>query len=321
MIKHANTYPPVRLALPRKRSGGFTLIELMVAIAIGLFVIAVVIQGFVATSGTTNTNSLVAESSTNGRHALEAIKREVRHAALHRLVWDSTQFVTDDAALSAKDFGCGAGFVTALEKGIEGFNDNNPYAATCLRKANDREYLRGDVLVLRRTNLEPSATFDSGAPYVRTAYGAASLFTGSAGAEGPLLLQPRFDYRLVSDIYFVNAFTNSSTESPRVPALYRLTLAAGSNPLMVPELVASNVEHFQVQYAVTDTAGNTRYYNANAVADWNAVTTARVWVLTRDSSPDPGLVSGKYTIGDVVYEPKDNFRRSVYTTTIAIRNH
>ena len=321
MKRCPNTRRITRAYLARNRCAGFTLIELMVAIAIGLFVIAVVIQGFVATTGSTNTNSLVAESSTNGRHALEAIKREVRHAALHRLVWDINQFVNDDAALSAKDFGCGAGFVTALAKGIEGFNDSNPYATTCLQKANDREYLRGDVLVLRRTTLETATTFDTGAPYVRTAYGAASLFTGSVGAAGPSLLEPRFDYRLVSDVYFVNAFTNISTESPKVPALYRLTLAAGSNPVMVPELVASNVEHFQVQYAVTDTAGSTRYYNANAVTDWNAVTTARVWILTRDSSPDPGLVSGKYMMGDVVYEPKDNFRRSIYTTTIAIRNH
>ncbi len=69
----------------RLHNRGFTLVELMVAMALGLFVITVVIQGFAASSAASNTNSVVAESSTNGRHALEVLKREVRHAALHRL--------------------------------------------------------------------------------------------------------------------------------------------------------------------------------------------------------------------------------------------
>jgi type IV pilus assembly protein PilW len=316
---HAGT---IRVARPtRLHSRGFTLVELMVAIALGLFVITVVVQGFAATSAASNTNSVVAESSTNGRHALEELKREVRHAALHRLVWDASQIVNDDATLATKDYGCGAGFVTGLGVGITGFNDNNPYAASCLSTASDRAYARGDVLVLRRTSRAPASSFDIGAPYVRMAYGVANVFIGATTTDEPLLPEPHFDYRMVSDVYFVNSFTNSANETPRVPALYRLTLSSGANPQMKPELVASNVEQFQVQYAVADGSGNIRYFDANAVTDWTAVRTARIWLLTRESTAEPGFVSGEYVMGDVTYKPADNFRRNVYSSTIAIRNN
>jgi type IV pilus assembly protein PilW len=297
------------------------LVELLVAMALGLFVVAVVIQGFAATTSANNTNSAVAESHTNGRHALEVLKREVRHAALHRLVWESSQFVNNDATLAAKDYGCGTGFVTQLEQGVVGFNDSNPYDGSCLKDASDRDYARGDVVVLRRTALQAATAFDNGAPYVRASYGVANLFVGGTATEAPLLPEPRFDYRLVSDVYFVNAFTTSADENPKVPALYRLTLSAGANPTMTPELVASNVEHLQMQFAVADSSGNVRYLNANNVTDWTAVRTARIWLLVRDSNPEAGMVSGKYEMGDVTYEPKDRYRRAVYSTTIAIRNN
>ncbi len=298
---------------------GFTLIEFMVAIALGLFVTTIVIRGFAATSAAAGTNSAVAESNTNGRHALEELKREVRHAVMQRMVWDPSQVVDGDGTLAATDYGCGVGFVTG-KGGLTGANDTNPYAASCLATAHDREYARGDVLVLRRPSRVPATSFDIGAPYVRTAYGAASVFIGTTPTSAPLLPEPHFDFRMVNDVYFVNSFTNDRNETPRVPALYRLTLSSGDNPQFKPELVAANVEHFQIQYAVADPGGNVRYYSANDVTDWPAVKMVRIWLLVRESTPEAGFVSETYVLGDVTYTPGDNFRRTVYSSVIAIRN-
>ena len=310
----------------RRQHRGFSLVELLIAVVLGLFVVAVVVQGFAATTSSSNTNSAVAESRTNGRHALEVLKREVRHAALAGMVWESTQIVNEDANLVNKNYGCGAGFVNQLGVGISGGNDSNPFYGICLQSesitpstaATTASYARGDVLVLRRTAMQAATSFDAGAPYVRIAYGVANLSNGSS--TPPLLAAPNFDYRVVSDIFYVNAFTSSGTEAPRVPALYRLTLSAGANPVMTPQLVASNVEHFQVQFAEDDGLGNVRYRNANAVTDWSLVRSARFWLLLRESLPDPGFASGSYVMGDVTYTPADNYRRAVYTTTVALRN-
>jgi type IV pilus assembly protein PilW len=300
---------------------GFTLIELMVAIALGLVVIAAVMQGFAASTSTSGTNASVAEAGTNGRHALEVLKRETRHASLHRLVWDKSQMNTD-AALAIKNYGCGAGMVDQLFIGITGFNDTNPFSENCLGTTAKIQYARGDVMLLRRTELQPSSAFDENAPYVRVSYGAAASFLGAGTATAaPDYPEPRFDYRLTSDVYFVNAFTNSSNESPMVPALYRLGLSSGANPSMTATLVASNVEHFQIQFGVVDASGNMQYVNPSATLDWAGVRTARLWLLVRESKPEPGLVSGSYVLGNVTYTPNDKYRRTVQTTTIALRNN
>jgi type IV pilus assembly protein PilW len=303
---------------------GFTLVELMVAIALGLAVLTVVAQGFASVASATRTNSAVAEAQTNGRHALEVLKREIRHAALHPLVWSKDQVSNVDATLQAKNYGCGLNFVTLLTEGVTGANDSNPYATSCLADASDRTYARGDVLVLRRTALEPTTTtnFDFGAPYVSTSYGQASLFIGAGTATvAPALPEPNLRYRLLSDVYYINSFTTSADEVPLVPALYRLRLSEGANPQMTPELVASNVELIQVQYAVPNDAGDLRYVNANTVTDWSIVKTARIWLLVRESLPEPGLSSGSYSVGDVTYTPNDHFRRTVLSTTVAVRNN
>jgi hypothetical protein len=226
-----------------------------------------------------------------------------------------------NAAALAKDYGCGAGAGIDVMKGIIAWNDANPYSTSCLATSNSRQYARGDVLMLRRAALDALAAgvaVDAGAPYLRVGYSAGNVYLGGEATID--MLPPFFDYRLLSDVYFINAFTTSNTEDPRVPALYRLTLSAGANPFLVPELVASNVEHFAVQFGVLDTTGSLQYRNPDPAIDWTQVVSARIWLLLRAASPENGFASGTYTLGDVNYTPADNFRRTVLSSTINLRN-
>lgn len=296
---------------------GLSLIELMIAITISLVLIAFMIRGFAASSSVSAVNSLVSEYQTNGRYALETLSREIRHASMSPLLWDASQ-IEVSANAAAKDFGCGAGMTTLVRQGLTATNDGNPFAASCLAPGTDRQYARGDVLTLRRLGLTPVTVFNANAPYARTSYGAGRVFLGG---EAPAALPaPTFDYPAVSDVYFINEFTRSADESPKVPALYRLTLSAGANPVLVPELVASNVEHLQLQFGIGDGSGNVRYVDPTGVTDWTQVVTARVWLLLRASTPEGGLESGSYTMGNVTYTPADRFRRIVLSSTVQVRN-
>jgi type IV pilus assembly protein PilW len=300
---------------------GLTLIELMVAIGLGLVVITLVLRSYATVSLNAGVNSAVSEYQTNGRYALEALKREVRHAALRPMVWDKDKQLYFTPAALAKNYGCGPGTATNLFAGLEASNDSNPFATSCLQAASDRKYARGDVLMVRRTDLEPAVARVAGATYLRVAYGKGQVFLGTeAPPEYP---QPAFDYRLVNEVFFINEFTRSADEQPKVPALYRLTLTLGANPVFTPLLVASNVEHFQVQFGkLTVSSGDMQYVNANSLsgADWESVTTARIWLLIRASAPEVGMVSESYTLGDVTYTPQDHYRRTVLTGTINLRN-
>lgn len=302
----------------RRQQRGLSLIELMVAIAIGLLLVAFMLRGFVASSGSSAVNSSVSEFQTNGRYALETLTREIRHAALSPLLWEQAQLEVS-AAAAARDFGCGSGSATGVIAGVAATNNANPYSSSCLAGSATRQYLRGDVLTLRRLGLAPVASASlANAPYVRTSYAAGRFFLG--GETPATLPAPSYDYPVVNDIYFINDFTTSPDESPKVPALYRMTLSTGANPVLVPELVASNVEHLQFQFAVGNASGNVRYLDPDAVTDWAQVKAVRIWILLRASTSEAGFASGSYTLGDQTYAPGDAFRRVVLSSTVEIRN-
>ena len=296
---------------------GLSLVELMVGVAIGLMLVAVVLRGFAATSNNASTNSLVSEFQTNGRYALEVLRRELRHASLSPLLWESTQLNINTSA-AARDYGCGAGVSTSVLDGVRASNDSNPYSANCLADGTDRKYARGDVLTLRRLGLDAVTSTLTNAPYARVSYGSGNVYLG--GETAAALAPPTYDYPVVNDIYFINEFTTSATESPKVPALYRLTLSSGANPTLVPELVASNVEHMEWQFGVSDSAGNVRFLNPGSITDWTTVVSARVWLLLRASQTEASLASSSYTLGDVSYTPGDGYRRAVVSSTIQLRN-
>ena len=306
----------------RRAERGVSIIELLVGVAVGLIVVAAMLQSFAASSTNANLNSLVSEYQTNGRYALEVLKRELRHAALRPMVWEASQLSTS-ATAAARDYGCGAGVTTNMMQGLIATNEGSLFPASCFSSARtDRLYVRGDMLMLRRAGRDPVTAFTTGVPYIRVGYGAGNVFVGVTDTPSASIAAPFYDYPVVSDIYFINDFTSSASESPKVPALYRLTLSSGANPTMVPELVASNVEHMQLQFGqlIDSAAGTMRYFNADAVTDWSAVTSVRVWLLLRATQPEPEMASASYQLGDLTYTPGDRYRRSVLSSTIDLRN-
>ena len=96
---------------------------------------------------------------------------------------------------------------------------------------------------------------------------------------------------------------------------------------MTPELVASNVENFQVQYGIRDAAGLTRFYTASqlSAADWvdatKPVIALRIWILARSSDKDPGYsVTKSYQLGDKkVDATADGYQRQVFQQIVQVR--
>ena len=297
---------------------GLSIIETMIGLAIGLLLVALMLRGFASVTSSSAVNSGVSEYQTNGRYAMDVLKRELRHTALSPLVWDANQLIATDAA-KAKDFGCGAGLTPDVVGGLSASDGSNAYTANCLStELTDRAYLRGDVLTVRRVGLDNVSTFQTNAPYARVSYGAGSVFLG--GETPPALAVPAFDHPVVTNVYYINSFTNSASETPLVPALYRLRLGTGINPVMTPELVASNVEHMRLQFAVLNSSGSVRYVAQSDVTDWTAVVAVRVWLLLRSTLQEPGLAQGSFTLGDITYAPNDAYRRTVLSATMSLRN-
>lgn len=294
---------------------GFSLVELMVALTIGLLITLAMSAAFLSGSAGKAATVRTAEIETNGRYAADFLKRELQHSGFVGLGGTT---VTLSGTTSTTDYGCGAGVVANLRESIWGANDKNPFAGSCIPKAN---YLAGDVLVLRRAALTaiPAATaLAANTLYVRTEYLGATVYLGPTR---PSSFQPPVeDYALQTDVYYVAPFTTVSTESPQVPALWRLTLGPG--PALTPQMVASGVENMQVQYAVTS-GGTTSFLDADSVAaaDWPNVTAVRIWLLVRSTVADSDLDNQQtYTIGDQKVAVSDNFPRQVFSMVVNVRN-
>jgi type IV pilus assembly protein PilW len=310
--------PDGRKRAPRRESG-FSLIELMVALTIGLLIVAAMLANLNASSLSNRTNARVAEYQTNGRFAADFLRREIQHAGFAGVSWTN---LTDLGATATTDYGCGVGFAANVAQPIWGANDTNPFSGTCIPTAN---YARGDILVLRRAGLDaiPTATtLLATRLYFRSEYLQGSVYVGPTRPTN--LQTPVADYLLETDVYYISPWTNSSTESPQVPALYRMTL--GDGPAMSAQLIASGIENMQVQYGVSTDAGM-RFYDASTVPAslWTNVVAVRIWLLARSSTLDPGNVSTvAYTMGDQTYPDRssiasDGYQRQVFPLVVQIR--
>jgi type IV pilus assembly protein PilW len=299
----------------RAPESGFSLIELMVAITIGLMIVAAMLANLQVSSASNRTNARVSEFQTNGRYAVDFLRRELQHAGYAGVSWVN---LTDLGATGTTDYGCGTGFAANIAQPIFGANDSNPYSGSCVPSDN---YARGDILVLRRAGLDiiPAATvLAANTLYFRSEYVRGSVFLGPTR---PASLQtPVEDHLLETDVYYISKWTNSATESPQVPALYRMTLGAG--PAMTAQLIASGIENMQIQYGVTTAAG-TRFYDASAVpaSEWVNVVAVRLWLLARSTTAEPGLTNtSTYAMGDQSVAVNDGFQRQVFPLVVQLRN-
>lgn len=335
------------------RQRGFSLVELMVAIAIGLVILAALATSMIANTNSMASNEKTSELQTNGRYALSVLKHDLLAAGFRAYTWAEPTAPTTAIGTPTNEClesGAAAGsFIPNIRQGVWGANDTNPFSANCIAAA---DFYDGhtDVLVVR--GMEPSpvpltaVSLTAGKFYFRSSYAAGEVFRGGQATGCPALTPApsapfdkvpciagehgleRNDFAFKNAVYYLRPYTTSSTESPKVPALYRVVLQDDGS--MAAELVASGVEYFQVQYGRTATDLTTQYFNANkisgtssatAATEWDDVNAVRIWVLARSAKEEPDYKNTQtYTMGDVSFTAADGYRRELFSTTIQVRN-
>lgn len=313
----------------RRQMAGFSIVEMMISITIGLFIVAALIGVLVSNAGSSKTNERTSEVQSNGRYALDHLKRELRHAGYRGYTWAQPNAPTiADVTNECLAGGAANNFVINILQGIWGANDENPYSGDCMSNANPtyrHPYLRGDVLVIRRVASLPTATDDLVANqlYFHSTYELGEVFQGTTEPSFSGTRTPIANFALQEYVYYIGKDDNDAT----VPALRRISLQGNA---MVDEMVVSGIEHLQVQYARATTDLNTRYYDANSIdglstdttpTEWDDVNSARVWLLARNAKSEPGYSNTQsYVMGDQTYTPNDSFRRQLFTAVVQLRN-
>lgn len=349
----------IKKTMQLPRIGGFSLVEMMIAMTIGLMIVGALMAVIVSSSKTTKTNDRSSELQTNGRYALDMIKRDIQVAGYFGLTGSgfltpTTLPAAGGAAVIALPNDCYKNFATNLSQRVWGSNDGtNTFAAKCIPAGS---YAGSDILVLRyasldsapsKANLATANYNTAGGLYFRSAYEQAVMY--QVPNYPTITNTPQEDHRVEVHIYYINPNTSAAIVDG-IPSLHRVIFDATG--AMVDELVASGIQNLQVQYGVKNgpaTAQNTQFFDAQNVnpaaapatdsvtaaldltgnsappngTPWGDVKAVRVWLLARNVAPDKqGYTNtNTYAMGDQnLAAANDGYRRQLFTSTIQLRN-
>ena len=329
-----NDLPQIAHAV--RRQAGLTLVELMVALAIGSFLIVGAVQIYTQSRQSYIVNESIAKVQDTATFAMDAIESDLRMASnwgrMSRGLGVEGRSITGDAnptGLAGVPTKCGVEWVLDLAMPVDG--DNNGYTLPCPPKAVEQP--NSDHIVVRRATVAPVAP-EAGRLQIQTTRVQGEVFLSDGTAASiPAAFTPADSatHNLLVTSYYV---ASDSELIPGVPTLRRKVLRMnGGVADVVDEEIAPGVENLQVQFGIDVNDDNTvdRYVNPGdgvydptdgAYIPGARIITARVWLVVRGIDIEVGITDDRtYTPGDVnLGQPADQFRRMQVSKTILLRN-
>ena len=334
------------MKIMNKNQSGLTLIELMVALAIGSFLMIGSIQIYNQSRQAFVINESIARVQETAQFAMDTIEADLRMASnwgrnSRGLAVEGRSIIgtVNPNALPQPASNCAPDWVLNLGMPIDGVN--NGYGLAC--PATGGSQAQSDVITIRRASvahvdpfpgrLQIQSTRIQGEIFVNGAVPPSFTAATAAGAaDDPR--DPAFDsetHNLIVTSYYVSP---TSTLINGVPTLRRHRLiSTGGAPDIVDEEVAPGVENLQIQLGIDVDADNTvdRYvnpgdviYNPTAVGyvPGARIMTARIWMVIRGIDIEPGVQDGRnYAPGDAALGVQnDQYRRMQVSKTILLRN-
>jgi len=325
----------IQTPLAAKNHSGFSLVELMVAMTLGLIVVGAVAYAYLGSRAAFRTTDNMSRMQESARYAIDALSRDVRMAGyfgcgslsnlnVTTIANPPVPLITADTAIIGYDDGAGWVNPTAIVRAagdvitIQGaFGGGVPIAgnwapanAQVQTAGNPYGFLQNEVLVVancttadvfRATNVINGPTLST---FAHSNAGNSGNRVGTYGPDASLLRFEQYDY-------FIGINPNGRR------ALYRSSIREGAQELV------ENVENMQVMFG-RDIDGDRSvdvYNNAAGVgANWNQVVAARINLLI--SSTENNLTTSPQTYNFDAFAVPAADRRiyQTFTTTIGVRN-
>ena len=314
-----------------RHQAGLTMVELLVALAIGSFLMIGSVQVYNQSRQAFVINESIARVQETAQFAMDTIEADLRMASN----WgrNSRALAVEGRSLNgnpnpnglAAPTDCGADWALDLAMTVDG--DNNSWTLDCDPTGGLQP--NSDMLTVRRASVAP-APLEAGRLQIQTTRIQGQLFDDGII---PATFSPADSttHNLLVNTYYVAA---NSTLIPGVPTLRRKTLTmVGGVQQITDQEVAPGIENLQIQFGIDVNEDNTvdRYVNpGDPIYDPNAVgyvpgarvMTARIWLVVRGVSIEIGLQDNRnYAPGDVdLGVPSDKYRRMQVSKTILMRN-
>lgn len=311
---------------------GLSLVELMVALVIGLFLTGGIFAMFSMSATNVTTTSQYGQLQENGRIALAILERDLTQLGFMGDI-TGTDFIVGGnttlnslPALALDCVGAGANNATfpnntpAHFRKLWGYESGvSADSLTCLGASG---VVSGtDVLQLKRV-IGPNvaaAGATAGRFYLATTSNQAIFFAGGAV---PVLENARF-WEYQHHVYFI------AINTAGVPELRRKTLSGTG--MSNDEQLVEGIENMRIMYGFDNDGDDTAdtYMPVQNVTTlmWDnelfqRLVALRIYLLVRSVQPDRTYKNDvQYTLGDkVIAAPNDSFRRKVVSTTIVLEN-
>ena len=307
----------------RKSSqAGFSLVELMIASVLGVFILGGVITSFTGTKDSEVMRSAVSEMDANARTAIEILRKTISLAGypsmrniqgFHKPFYSEID-EADDFTKGSINRSCGSVLMN--------ISGATPGAAQYTSDGN-----RGDVLTAVYLADNPCSAGNATCPDIADTNPKAMVYTDCTGGgalrdartvscstDGTTGMPSNALHAKIYNTFYLGSGSDSRT-------LYCQGSRGGSQPLV------ENIEYLQFLYGVTRADGATEYLSATDVEannEWSQVTSVRVGLLIRSSNENVLKKASKKT-NYILLNRKvkvTELRRlyRVYTTTIALPN-
>ena len=313
-------------------NAGFTLVELMIGMLLGLLLIGGVVALFLQSSESFRVDENVARMQDQARFALDELARDAQMAGFIAEPVSSAA-VTLDPSLAVAN-GCGpageddwiirltdAG--TGEDNMLTGLdNATGAEAAGAHECIDSAEFEEGsDVIAIKRmaTRLLLPADLQAGRTYVQSNGTVGLLFKEPAVA--PLVgVSSMREYR--PRIYYIRNY--GLVEGDGIPTLCRKQLGSGDPAPVETDCIAQGIEDLQIEYGLDldgDGAAN-QYLAGPTLAEIQNIVSVHITLLARTLTADRGYTDARtYQVGNApAYSPNDNFHRRIYSVTVAVHN-
>ncbi|MEO2278976.1 PilW family protein [Pseudoalteromonas pernae] len=322
------------------RNAGFTLLELMIAMIVGLFLLGGVMFTYLSMKVTTNDTIEMGELQETGRIALDILGKDIAMTGFFGRLNTRSLFSSEIAASAVAGADCESGVNNASFpddttgtnfRVLFGVVAQNASVLNCITNAE----VNSDVIQIKRSlgqDVSGEATL-ANQYYVETTLDNARFVDGGTPA---IDVDGTGVWGYAHHVYYVSEQTyQSNGKDVTVPVLMRKRLTRTGG--METEPVLEGVENIRFLYGLDiDGSGTVDVYrdaSQMTTSDWEqsgttAIRTVQVAVLVRATKEDANmnLVNQTYILGGDTDASQrkltftDNYRRMVFTSTFKINN-
>jgi type IV pilus assembly protein PilW len=311
------------------RERGFQVVELCVALALGLVLIAAFLAALRQCQALFATHESIASLQDASRHAISVLVSDLEHAGFY--AFTNLPAARIPGALPAGAHACGVGLATELARPVQGTNNGyspDPTATDCApTRAAGGARLGADTLIVRHASLEPSAPRAGRLQLYSRRLASHGLLDVFADGRAPGPVDRDREIRdLEVRIYYV---ANASVGRAGWPSLRvkSLTESSGS-PQFRDEEVMPGVEDLQVEFGIAgppEGAASVRFVTADS-PDLAAarIVAVRFWLRIRaDHTESDYRDDRSLDYSDARFTPMPDearHRRMLIERTVALRN-